>query len=296
MKNTSKQYWQMVWREIKKRAWKEADMRGHIIGFSGIVFYGVVLSILYKLGYISATFFSNQAANVLFEVSTIAIPIAIYSIIIVISLSKFPAEIYFKQKDTIELLENRLASGIANISVEKYERPKNYPYPNRAGILVLNNENCDLTDVYVKLISMKQIELHETEDWHYYDEERIISLDENNKEFELEKESVIKAKDEKVFLLAKIQDDKNVVFLLKNKPYKAIYNYSIPHDGYITYKSRWEMEFDVRGKKEGKPFSERYFISIKANRQVPIYENEIADKVSIETSEVIHIQKESGVS
>lgn len=286
----------MVWREIKKRAWKEADMRGHIIGFSGIVFYGVVLSALYKLGYISATFFSNQAANVLFEVSTVVIPIAIFSIVLVISLSKVPAEIYFKQKDTIEILENRLASEVANISVGKYERPKNYPYPNRAGILVLNNEYCDLTDVYVKLISMKQIELHKTEDWHYYDEERLISLDENNKEFELEKDAVIKAKDEKVFLLAKIQDNKDVVFLLKNKPYKANYNYSIPHDGYITYKSRWEMEFDVRGKKEGKPFSERYFMSIKANRQVPIYENEIADKVSIEASEVIHVQKESGGS
>lgn len=281
------------------RAWKRfVKERSFLDAFFTIVVFGfivgAIVSVVSGKPKSMAEFFWSD--TMITAIVTAAVFGFFYIVVYLIYLYKEPVILHNESAEKIELLENRLASEVANISVGKYERPKNYPYPNRAGILVLNNEHCDLTDVYVKLIAMKQIELHETEDWSYYDEERLISLHENNKEFEIKEESVIKAKDEKVFLLAKIQDNKDVVFLLKNKPYKAIYNYSIPHDGYITYKSRWEMEFDVRGKKEGKPFSERYFMSIKANRQVPIYENDIADKVSIEASEVIHVQQESGGS
>jgi len=101
-KNITRAYWKIVWEEVKKTAWKESDMRGHLIGFVGILILGAIFSLLYIAGIVSINMFDNVIANVGFEAMTILIPVAFFTISLVVALAEMPARIFEKQGGFIE--------------------------------------------------------------------------------------------------------------------------------------------------------------------------------------------------
>jgi len=214
-------------------------------------------------------------------------------------LLKFDTQIQEVEKFFREVIKGELEKVFAisdsspRISVRKYERPEGYPPPERVGIFVHNHENSDLTNIYVKLIGkIHQVEERETDNWEYIDENATVTIDELNRRFALGNNLVIEPDEEKPFVLAKIQGT-DIVFLFENKPYHAKFRYPAGHSGFTISKSRWEFEFYLCGKLNGKPFKEKFKTYVKGVRQVPTYQDEsiIADKVSIEIGEIIHVEQ-----
>jgi hypothetical protein len=110
-KNITKYYWTTVLGKIKERAWKESDMRGHLIAFLGFLLYGLIFFILYSTGIIKITLFNDLIVNVVFELATICIPFVLFTILLNISFAKIPAEMHSKleqeNKTFIEKLSNK---------------------------------------------------------------------------------------------------------------------------------------------------------------------------------------------
>ncbi len=108
-KDITSSYWGVVWVEVKKTAWKEADMRGHLIGLIGILLYGLVFSLLYITKTISITLFNNVIGNVTFEATTICIPIAVFVILLIISLAQVPAKLDTEKTNEITVLKEKIS-------------------------------------------------------------------------------------------------------------------------------------------------------------------------------------------
>jgi len=135
-----------------------------------------------------------------------------------------------------------------------------YPTYNTqtVGVILHNHETDDLTDIYIKLVSLNHQGFNDSlAEWEIIP----VKFHEDNRLFDSGENLVIRANDNQTFKLAGIQD-KNVFFLLKERPFRTKQYYPNIHEKYSYAHETWELKFDVYGKILGKPFEKQRFLAI----------------------------------
>lgn len=165
----------------------------------------------------------------------------------------------------------------ANIELRSLATPK-YRIHNRVGFVLKNNEIQDITGIQMKLLNAMQ---YEFSDKSGYAEDWKLSVEEDNRYFNIGKNNKVGADNEEPFYFAERRGKQ--IFLLFNKdPFPIKYRYPHVQKGFNSHYITIDIEFEIHGKISGEPFNkERYRAVIQSHRIIPTTDTTIDDSVSI---------------
>lgn len=254
-----KAYWKFIRKEVKKTAWGESNMKGHILAFLVMLFYALVFGVLYSTNIISVKFFDNVILNIIFELATIIIPFTIFLILLMNSFSYVPAKIYNDQQNDIENLKSRLATKKANIKIKECHYPS-YLQATKVGISIQNNDSYDIFPRIRILGDLERIE--------YFNDGSnkidIIHLDDDNCVIGSNINVPIEVGNTEKLIFVEVERNENISLLLKNPNLLKSF-YSVRLGEYKSGHARWNFTFEIFGKINGEQFkNETYSTFIDA--------------------------------
>lgn len=289
MKTYEREFFSLWWEDVKSwfgwGGWKKT-----------MTSLFVSLTIIYAFLYLNQVEVAlENIAQFIFSFLAVGIWFLFVSIISYVSANKNLFEkqqsIEEEQKKTIEKLEEKLSLRDVTIEVKKYIHPGH----KKVGITINNKEQSDI-DIYINLIvPIRQFSRNpNVSGWSNKDVN--ITYGKKNTLFDLGPNPAIKADHEETFVLAEIQNNETV-FLLTNKPMVANLRASanIEQPTYNIYETKWELEFEIRGKVHSNIFRKQtYRTEIFSTRTIPIqlWDDQRYNSASIDIGEVIRIDQE----
>jgi hypothetical protein len=173
------------------------------------------------------------------------------------------------------------------LTAERYFYP--FYVPKTVGITIRNLEQHDLTDVYLKLVQLKQTQFHDASAKDYTS--ILIRIDKNNCLFDLGDDSIIRAEDERAIRLGEIRGNE-ISFLLKN-PFSPNRVFSEQQSGIHMSNPIWELDLELHGKIQGSSFPMEFFVAqIYSERIIKGTGVNAQNNITISIGEILHAEQD----
>jgi len=254
----------MIWMQAWTKMWGDVGVLSIILGF-------IVFAI--TEGYTLYTQSPNHWNSAVWSniVIPIVISLGVWAVII------FGMMIYYTSKQSVFVYNNKLRKindfeeTLGPPRIVKIDVKEANSYSDRVGVNIFNNDNDELTDIYINLTSLKQFEEDEKGIEHATGE---ISLSDDNRRIYFSDEtSKVGVGDRTAFYLANVKD-KEFGFLLEKRfalqPARRMgnrYMFAKRSGNNEVCRLKWEFLFEIHGKIEGKSFrKETYSGEIRETR------------------------------